>query len=493
MRISLFPGVNTNFLRFKTLCGPDDQFSSPKQIRCCPPGSPLAGKLLVANGGTTVNFHQRNADLSFHSKFYYSATAMSGIDADANNIYTGVLTTLSKWQLDFSSRTTAVLGNGGIRMIDASGDPDHIYVTSNNATDGHGIRKVRKSDMTVVASLLATGSGDGQFNNPLGVKYYNGYVYVADYSNKRIVKLDASNLSFVANFMAASLVWCQDLDTDGTNWYISESGTLYKRAMDFSAVSNIACVSYSLCIIPDQGDGNGATLAIVDSTNSHLARYKCSDLSQVGSDVGSAGTGADSLCDPQVTGPTGIWYDSEGGSYAVASAANISKNGFAGDFFRATPNMLIYRPTGVLAAITAIDFSSDNILGEIVNLYRCRSLASVKLQSNPYIALNFGCLPSCVTTLWAYACSASVFGSIKHMVGLSSLNVRENGYSQSQVDQLIDEIWQLRETHAVCTININGSNAAPSGTYQTAETPSTGKEKVYDLINNYGYDITYTA
>jgi len=140
-----------NELEFWTTCGPDNEFSSPKQIRW----SAALGKLLVSNNGATVPVHIRNADLSFFSK-WFNSTAGTACDSDSSNFYFTSLNNIRKWDLGLSSYTNLVISS--IRMIDASGDPDYVYVTSNNAADGHGVRKVRKSDMTVVASLLATGS-----------------------------------------------------------------------------------------------------------------------------------------------------------------------------------------------------------------------------------------------------------------------------------------------------------------------------------------------
>lgn len=497
MRNLFLEKKQTGVLIFKDNVVIDNQFSSPKQIRW----SAALGKLLVANSSGTSpipSVHIRNADLSFYTK-YQKLNYCSAIDADASYIYLARASDrIWKLSLDSILIGEVALMLNGIRMIDASGDPDYIYVTSNNATDGHGVRKVRKSDMTVVASLLATGSGDGQFINPLGCFYHDGYLYVADPGNNRIVKLNASgaNLTFDSNITSISAVSPYDLCFDGTNWYLLASAlTLYKFDNVFTWETRVpvACVGYSITYIPDQGDGNGATLAVVDNTNSHLARYKCSDLSQVGSDVGSSGTGADSLCDPQVTGPAGIWYDSEDNSYSVASGANISKNGFSGTFFRGSPGWMRYRPvTGGLLSITAIDFSDDKISGEIRNLYKCINLTSLKLQTNPTISLNLSKLPVKLQTIWAYACGAGVFGSIRHMTSATSINLRENGASQVLVDQWIDDLWQNRDVMAVATVNLNGSNAVPSGVYQDATPPTTGLEKVFDLVENYGWTVATT-
>lgn len=456
----------------------DDQFSSPKQIRW----SAALGKLLVANGSVLAPHHMRNSDLSFFSKYRHATGATQSIDSDLLNVYLLYFggSTLYKLSLLTFTMVASMPGLSSVRMIDASGDPDYVYVTSNNATDGHGVRKIRKSDMTVVASILSTGSGDGQFNNPLGVKYYDGYVYVADVSNTRIVKLLASDLTFVANYSCPANT--NDLDTNGVNWFLFSSNYVYRRGMDFSVDVSVSTNTYSGCIIPDQGDGYGATLAIVDSTNNHLERRKCSDLSAINS-VGSAGDAVNTLCDPVVTGPAGIWIDSEGGRYAVASGANISKNGFSGDFFRQTPNRMTYQPNGKLSDITAIDFNADAIQGEIKNLYKCVNLTSCKLQTNPSLVLDLSRLSAKLTTLRAYACGTGIFGSIRHMLSATSINLRENGASQAQVDQWIGDLYANKDVMTPGTANFNGTNSAPS---------AAGKAQADELVADYAWTITYT-
>jgi hypothetical protein len=382
---SLIPVIladpNANKLEITTAVPVDDQFSSPKQIRW----SSALGKLLVANSNTAP-VHIRNYDLSFASKKARSSGtlyAVFGVDTDLINLYWTHANNLfrSTLSIDGGMETTPTLTITGIRMIDASGDPLHIYVTSNNATDGHGVRKVRKSDMTVVASILATGAGDGQFNGPLGIKYHVdagdgiAYLYVADVSNVRTVKLKASDLSFVANISAA----CTDLDTDGTNWFLVTTSNVKKYDMSFTDATKITVNidAYSLCIIPDQGDGYGQTLAITDSTNSHLERRKCSDLSAINS-VGSAGDGSTSLFDPTFTTsvPTQIEYKFDDGfSYVtpLGTTHALSWNGFAGYSFRsAGPHRCTVTVRGGLGLVTGIDCNTDAIIsirniGKILN------------------------------------------------------------------------------------------------------------------------------
>jgi len=69
-----------------------------------------------------------------------------------------------------------------------------------------------------------------------------------------------------------------------------------------------------------------------------------------------------------------------------------------------------------------------------------------------------------------------------------------NGMSAAEIDAQIDNIWQARNdfTYATPACNIGGTNAAPSGTYQAASPPTTGKEKIYDLENNFGWSFDYS-
>jgi putative lipase involved disintegration of autophagic bodies len=79
------------------------------------------------------------------------------------------------------------------------------------------------------------------------------------------------------------------------------------------------------------------------------------------------------------------------------------------------------------------------------------------------------------------------------MLAATSINLRENGASQAQVDQWIDDLWQNRDVMTPGAASFSGSNAAPSGTYQDATPPTTGKEKAYDLVENYGWSLAITS
>lgn len=523
---------NRNKLVLWTTCGQDDQMY-PKQIRCCPPGSPLAGKLLVA-GSTTQYF--RNADLSFASKQYLGGSASVANDADLNNIYMALSGRIYQCSLaiPYVAGTSLVISN--IRMIDASGDPLYVYVTSNNATDGHGVRKVRKSDMTVVASILATGAGDGQFNNPLGIKYVNeggtGYVYVCDTTNARIQKLNASDLTYVAQYsMWEGGAQPCDLDTDGTNWFVTTGAYVNKYDLSFTHATKTStvCASYSLCIIPDQGDGYGATLAIVDSTNSHLERRKCSDLSAINS-VGSAGTGETSSFDPTFTTtlPTSITAKFDDGYSEVLTRSGAgpytyahSWHGFSGYTFRNRgPHRCTYVCGGGLGAITETNCASD-LITAIKNLGKTkvtsftaysnlqytiylselsyaisiiahagtktigclsglnRSLVTLYLRSSPSVVGSLVDLPVTLITVELIECIGILPASISHLVKFNSINISSMWPTMSaaeSVDIVIDSAWAARMSYTYMTgpsMRIGGTNPSPTGNYAA---PSEGAD-----------------
>jgi len=478
-----------NKLIITTAVPVDDQFSGPKQIRW----SAALGKLLVANTGSST-IHSRFASLLFSTKNAVGGYSVC-VDADTTYLYLTGNVAIRKYDFTFSVISSALsLGNGGIRMIDASGDPDYVYVSSNNGTDHHGFRQVKKSDLTVTATALADGSGDGQFDDPLGIFYYNSEIFVADYDNSRISVWTKSGETLTYNRKYDLGFKPMDLVFDGTNWFVKSTANTYKYDNVFTDATktSTACIGYSLTIIPDQSDGNGATLAISNSTSSCLYRRKCSDLSLIAT-VGSAGDGSSSLCDLTITGVAGTYRTSAGSNISAASGATPVKNGFTGIFEATTPFRVTFQPTGSLSSITAIDFNADAIQGEIKNLYKCVNLTSLKLQTNPALVLNLSRLTSKIQTLWAYACGAGISGSIRHMTALTSVNLRENAAGQAQADAWVEDLWANKDILVTPTINMNGTNSAPSGTFQYAENPSTPKEKIYSLINDYIWTFIFTA
>jgi hypothetical protein len=85
--------------------------------------------------------------------------------------------------------------------------------------------------------------------------------------------------------------------------------------------------------------------------------------------------------------------------------------------------------------------------------------------------------------------------------GILRLLYHNNGLSQDDVDAVVGEIYdrRLAFTSALPALNVGGTNAEPSGVYQDAAPPTTGKEMIYKLVNDpdaEGFNkwtITYTA
>jgi len=512
----------SNYLQITESVPVDDQFSSPKQ---CNWSAALVKVLVVQNSSSTGYIGLRYPDLSFYSKWFDTnySKGETAIDSDSTYSYSYCTNTarIAKVLLtntiisDYVARTD-ILNN--IRMIDFASDSTYGYVTSNNATDGHGVRKVRKSDMTVVASLLATGTGDGQFTNPLGIKKYGDCVYVCDTSNNRVVVLNASDLSYSFKYDVAFAI--QDIVTDGSYWYsVAVDGTLRKRDMSFSS-PNVAVISssgYSLCIIPDDGI-NGATLCVVSSTNSNIKRHKCSDLSLI-TTVGSSGDGSTSLCDPEIktsVSCTCVWqWDDLPAIVTTGTTHAPSMNGFTGIFHRyAGPHKCRVWCSAGLGAITAIDANTDAIT-QIKNLRKIVKLTSLNIRTNSYIVESIENLPSTITYLsiyldtyisgdlsklpafleeiYAQSCPALTgslsslpattkyahlhsnsfaAASIAHLVAIRDLRIYSMGWTAQQNTDVLLSAWGARANYTYAS-NIVLRIGAPTGTLGT-EPPEEG-------------------
>jgi hypothetical protein len=84
---------------------------------------------------------------------------------------------------------------------------------------------------------------------------------------------------------------------------------------------------------------------------------------------------------------------------------------------------------------------------------------------------------------------------------LYQLKLAGNGLSQAAVDAVAESIYDNRAsfTAGAPSATLGGSNAAPSGTYQDGDPPTTGKEYIYEVENDpetegfNTWSISYTA
>ncbi len=91
------------------------------------------------------------------------------------------------------------------------------------------VKELSGQQETAGATNFENRSGNGEFNRPRGLDSDGTYLYVADMMNDRIVKLNAVDLSFVANLGSSGtgngqFVQPSDVATDGTNIWVADSG-----------------------------------------------------------------------------------------------------------------------------------------------------------------------------------------------------------------------------------------------------------------------------
>jgi hypothetical protein len=136
-----------------------------------------------------------------------------------------------------------------------------------------------------------------------------------------------------------------------------------------------------------------------------------------------------------------------------------------------------------------------------INISSCASLATLTNIEN----INYSNLASNVQrNFTANACALNIdfkFGNNNWLP--TAIQVQNNGMSNANVDTNIGNVYTNRTkwstTIIAKSINIAGTNAAPTGIYQAPigfvlgsadGTPITAKEQAYVLVNNYGWTIT---
>jgi hypothetical protein len=170
-------------------------------------------------------------------------------------------------------------------QYDVAIDATYFYITWG---DNYGIRKIRRSDNTIMYSLNSNGTGNSQFAlNPQGIAVDNNYVYVADSSNNRIQIFNIADLSFVSKFGTLGSA------NDGTNFnyptsieidngyiYIADYSNNKIRKYDQTTLAHIASYTatnpYRMRIYGDEVFcwNNGTTLRVYDKTTFSLLRSK---------------------------------------------------------------------------------------------------------------------------------------------------------------------------------------------------------------------------
>jgi hypothetical protein len=89
-------------------------------------------------------------------------------------------------------------------------------------------------------------------------------------------------------------------------------------------------------------------------------------------------------------------------------------------------------------------------------------------------------MPSATFTILATA------GGFAGWITPTTIRMDGNALSQAKVNQILSDLWTAfaTRTGVAGTINVGGTNLAPSGTYQAANPPTQGKEFAYELLND---------
>jgi len=175
-------------------------------------------------------------------------------------------------------------------------DDEHIWLTNKLGDEYIKFTK----DLVYVSRYGTTGSGDDQFEDPIGITVDNQYLYISDQTNDRIVKRLKSDNSYVAKYGTSgsgndNLSTPEDVAVDELYIYIADydNDRIVKRLKsDLSYVDQYGSSG--------TGDNNldGPLSVAVDEThlyvadvgNARIVKRLKSDLSYVDQD-GSYGTG----------------------------------------------------------------------------------------------------------------------------------------------------------------------------------------------------------
>jgi hypothetical protein len=157
-------------------------------------------------------------------------------------------------------------------------------------------------------------------------------------------------------------------------------------------------------------------------------------------------------------------------------------------------------------------FYGTNLVGSVVDFPPVAQY--VMISTCPLVSGSLDRFPAGARTLQAFNCPGISPGSIESWTYIQDARIYSMGWNQAGVDTVISSMWNARAnyTYATPSLQIGGTNAAPSGSYIAPQeganwredtpghwVPLTGKAMIYDLINDVNgegfniWGITYTA
>jgi hypothetical protein len=95
-------------------------------------------------------------------------------------------------------------------------------------------------------------------------------------------------------------------------------------------------------------------------------------------------------------------------------------------------------------------------------------------------------LPSSLLYLYIQSTSLSGVPIVSSATNIKKIDYDNCGLLQADVDGMLQALYNSRSifTYATPALDIAGTNAAPSGIYQDADPPTTGREYEYELEND---------
>lgn len=227
------------------------------------------------------------------------------------------VTALTKRKTDMS-RDSGVTTFGGTALSESRGicvSPDgtiaYIADSANNR-----ILAVKVSDLSLIWAFGSYGTGNDQFNYPVGIATDGTYLYVTDKQNSRIKKHLCSDGSYVAKTTTNINVPVSISYADGY-LYITQSGYYYTS---YSAIRmNPSDLSITANYANNAGDGHvndfgstcilvyGPKAYIVDYNQHMLHRYALSPFLTWEASYGSYGTGNDQFMVAGQPGTDGVY------------------------------------------------------------------------------------------------------------------------------------------------------------------------------------------
>lgn len=97
-------------------------------------------------------------------------------------------------------------------------------------------------------------------------------------------------------------------------------------------------------------------------------------------------------------------------------------------------------------------------------------------------------LPASAVSLYVASTASTITGGSTAMAatGIKNINLSNTGLNETQVDGILTRIYTDRAsfTETDLWLLIGGDNAAPSGTYEDEDPPTTGLGMVYELVND---------